>query len=279
MRAKNNLKNQQKKIKERIGNLFGYTPYIEATEISSTGTMTREFSFRFNRVIHLLSKIERDTLLRLEFDPQVTNVYEQYALDLETTAQIAHRLKVKHPKLIQKGTQHDAVMTTDFLVQLTVDGKNYFVAVDCKPTGFNVSTPKTARSVTRVIEKLTIAIEFWNAHGVEHITITSDQLDSEITKNLSWALSINREATVFEMAALASQELKILIDQANPTHKLNAVCLELDNLSGTPGLGAEALKYLLLTHNIRADLRQGLLVHQRISSVRAAQTLDAWSTK
>lgn len=279
MRARNNLKNQQKKIRTRIGNAFGHVPYIKATEISSTGTMTREFSFRFNRVIHVLSKIERDTLLRLEFDPQVTNVYEQYALDLETTARIAHRLKVKHPKLIQKGAQQDAVMTTDFLVQLTVEGKNYFVAVDCKPAGYNLATPKTVRSVTRVIEKLTIAREFWNAHGVEHIIITADQLDSEITKNLSWAISINRDPTIFEMAASATQELKTLIDQANPSHKLSAVCLELDNLSGTPGLGAEALKHLLLTHNIKADLREGLLVHQRISSVRAAQTLDFWSTK
>jgi len=170
-------------------------------------------------------------------------------------------------------------MTTDFLVEITVDKKNYFIAIDCKPAGFNLVTPKNSRKTTRVLEKLTIASEFWRAHGVHYLIVTSDHLDSEISKNISWALSINRDPKVFEMAASASQELKTLIDHANPTYKLNAVCFKLDQVSGIPGLGTEALKHLLLTQNIKADLRQGLLVHQPVASVRAAQTLDIWSTK
>lgn len=91
-----------------------YRPWLECRNVKSRGRKHRMRGILHDRVIHLMSDLERNAVLYFERQPQTIDIREQFPLDREVTREIARAMGVGHPADPVTGV--DIVMTTDLLV-------------------------------------------------------------------------------------------------------------------------------------------------------------------
>lgn len=108
-----------------------YKPWIYVTSFSSRGNSRRVRSEKTGRVHHLLSEVEYELFLLLEWSQEFTDIREQYPLDRDVTQSVAQSLGLRHPSY--PGTTVPTVMTVDFLCTRAGSGDE-FVAFDAKRT-------------------------------------------------------------------------------------------------------------------------------------------------
>lgn len=102
------------------------------------------------RVHHFLSDIEVALFYVLDWHDAVSDIREQFPLDREETQEIASRLGAGYP--VDRHTRVPLVMTTDFLVDSSIDGSTRRVAYAVKPS----KALAEARTAVRTAEKLEI---------------------------------------------------------------------------------------------------------------------------
>jgi hypothetical protein len=130
-----------------------------------------------HRVHHLLSDLETKHFLHLDFNPQVTDIREQYPLfPLDRPIAIANSLGISYPRY--PGTTTPFVLTTDFLVTFR------------NPNGELSSFARTIKyreelSDNRVLEKLEIERVFWKLQGIPWQVDTED-INKTLVTNLHW---------------------------------------------------------------------------------------------
>lgn len=90
-----------------------YKPWLQIQDVPSSGRSHRPYGIKSGRVHHLLSDGEWKCFLKLESDPSVVEIREQFPLDRMETFRIANQLGIRHPRTLD-GTPY--VMTLDFLV-------------------------------------------------------------------------------------------------------------------------------------------------------------------
>ncbi|MCC1496909.1 TnsA endonuclease N-terminal domain-containing protein [Alcanivorax sp. 1008] len=102
----------------RDGRGFGsgkdYVPWLTVRDVSSKGRVHRVQGHLSQRTHHLLSDLELSTFLLLEWNPRVSDIREQFPLNVDETRQIAEELGIRHPA-VSGNTQ---VMSSDFLVDM-----------------------------------------------------------------------------------------------------------------------------------------------------------------
>ena len=89
-----------------------YRPWLQIQDVSSIGRSHRPFGIKTQRVHHLLSDGEWKSFLRLEADPKILDIWEQFPMDRLETFRLAQELGIKHPITLD-GTPY--VMTLDFV--------------------------------------------------------------------------------------------------------------------------------------------------------------------
>lgn len=97
-----------------------YRPWLQCRNVKSRGRKHRLRGILHDRVLHLMSDLERNALLFLERQPQVLDVREQFPLDRDVTREIAKAMGLSHPA--DPVTNVDIVMTTDLLVTFMGQG-------------------------------------------------------------------------------------------------------------------------------------------------------------
>lgn len=182
-----------------------YEPWHQVTR-SDPGSRGRShlINWRLGRLHHLLSDHE---LLIMGFSamvPGLTDIREQFPLELEThtqelatyrsealnklapgTLELAKQLGIRHPKLGLRTDMAWWVMTTDLL--LTVDGVagTKLLAVSIKYDN-SLSSPRT-------LELLALERAYWVSQGVEWLLITprtyAMDVGRTLVKVLPWGLS------------------------------------------------------------------------------------------
>jgi hypothetical protein len=162
----------QKRIAEGYGQgeLENYKPWLTVNDVTSSNSRAHKvFSWKINRIHHLLSDNEFNYFVCLEWLDEVIDIREQYPLDRAKTIPIAERIGIKHP--FQDGTHY--VMSTDFLITLH-DGKNY------------ARTFKPANDLENesVIKKFQIEQIYWQEEGVDWGVVTETELDMIFVNNL-----------------------------------------------------------------------------------------------
>ncbi|MFD1951580.1 TnsA endonuclease N-terminal domain-containing protein [Sphingomonas arantia] len=110
-----------------------------------------------DRVLHLMSDLERNAVLHFERQGEVVDIREQFPLDRGITRAIANSMGVRHPT--DPASKVQIVMTTDLLIT-------------CRPTNgplvsraFSIKEGKDLLS-TRVMEKQEIERRYWQRLGV-----------------------------------------------------------------------------------------------------------------
>lgn len=153
-----------------------YKPWLSIQDVPSLGRSSRIHGFTTGREHHLLSDLETGLFFLLEWCPSVTDIREQFPLDREVTRLLANEMGVTHPR--DPHTKADLVMTTDFVVDLRIDGRPATLARAVKPS--------TELDKKRTIEKLEIERRYWAREGVAWNLVTERELPEQRIRNIRW---------------------------------------------------------------------------------------------
>lgn len=101
-------------IKEGHGTGTGkdYRPWLTVRDLPSAGRSLWVSGFQTGRTHHLLSDLELAAFFLFDWNPNVTDIREQYPLRFDDTLKIATQTGIRHPGV--RGQPQ--VMSTDFLL-------------------------------------------------------------------------------------------------------------------------------------------------------------------
>jgi hypothetical protein len=156
------------------GHGSSYKPWLTVFDFPSRGQVTREIGIKTDRIHHTFSQNESRCLDIFQLSPPVVDVREQFPLlPLSETKLIADKLGIKHPS--DPSSKCNIVMTTDFLLDVSLNGATLEVARTVKP--------KNDLSNIRTIEKFEIERRYWSTRGVDWGIIIADDIPMGLAQN------------------------------------------------------------------------------------------------
>lgn len=171
--------NVEKRIKQGFGQGHGrdYKPWLAVQSFSSRGYASRVPGIKTGREHHVMSNLELDFFLTLEWSPRVLDVREQYPLHpIDETLAIAAGLGIRHPT--NPKTKKPIVLTTDFLISVRNVPRDTEEARAVKPASELQSL--------RTLEKLQIERFYWDARNVNWGIVTEQDIPKSVSDNLRW---------------------------------------------------------------------------------------------
>jgi len=221
--------------KEKRGQGFGkdYNPFLTVRDVPSKGRVHRRPALTHNRIVHLLSDLELAVFLLFDWSSSVTDIREQFPLNPEATIDIAKRLGIKHPA--SKGVLQ--VMTTDFLVDLEVDGQlvNHAISI------------KYAKDLEgqRTLEKQEIEKRFWENEGVDWYVFTEQDIPVTTVKNIRWLAPHMHSYDLGDEERTCTFERIVKALDGNSEEKLPVPLKELDaKFDQAPGTHLQYFRHL-----------------------------------
>ena len=167
---------KRKKEGRCTGDGKDYIPWIKVQDIASLGVSLKTFSYETNRQHHLLSRLESQFYYIVEWSDRITDIKEQYVLDMDETIEIANELRIKHPK--DPITKVLSPMSTDFLLVENIDGKQKSIARTVKYV-------KDLRK-KRVLEKFDIERIYWQRRNIDWGIVTENDINPVLVQNIIW---------------------------------------------------------------------------------------------
>lgn len=242
-----------------------YKPWVEVTDFSSRGKSRRIFSRKTGRVHHLLSDVEWQLFLLLEFSRNVIDIREQYPLRRDETLSLAAQRNIRHP--IYPGTKVPAVMTCDFLVTFERDGQKTLAAFSCKRSD--------GAEDARKVELLEIERAYFDALGIPHHLVFHSELPTNKFNNLAWCrgATVNNEGIEEYPDSFCEFSERLLADLRPPgrSGSLAEYCASFEARTGAPtGLGLRAARALLWQGCLLTDLHQKDLAATPVAMFRVA---------
>ena len=145
-----------------------YKPWIYNRELTS-GSGKRHVLPDIHypqRMIHLMSNLEKEVYFMLRRNEKVLELFEQVQISLTDTMKICEREHLLHPR--KPYTNQPNVMTTDFVAYVDAGKKKEFRAYAVKMS--------EELEDERVLEKLRIEQLYWKGKGVLWEIITEKSL-------------------------------------------------------------------------------------------------------
>jgi hypothetical protein len=243
------------------GHLSNYKPWIHVKDVSSSGRSRRVWSAKTQRTHHLLSDVEYQLFVAMEWQRDILDIREQFPLDRSFTQDIARSLGITHP--YYPGTDVPTVMTVDFVVTVKRDEETTLVA-------FNAKTTAEAED-ERSMLKLEIQREYFEQLGIEHHIV----FDCDIPLNNVANISDIREAPLRPdeleprpgyFAELCQRMLADIPSQRRDM-SLSAYCREFDARYGCPqGAGIRVARILMFERALVPDLSSPNLNQEPLSN-------------
>lgn len=269
------IKFTEEKIQRMEADGFGcgvgasFKPWIEVTSVSSSGRSRRIFSSKTGRTHHLLSDVELDLFIALEWQQDVVDIREQFPLDRATTLSVAQKIGITHP--YYPGTQVPTVMTIDFLVTKRVGVKDVLVAFNAKRT----EEAQDERSMLKLeIQRATLALLDVEHHVVFHGDIPFDNI-----RNINWIrdglLRLDETEKYHDFWEPTKVALRtFLLSSGKVT--LAQACQQFDHETGhETGTGLRAAKLLLWDRLISAELSRYPIADIPITDFKFPRTQTA----
>jgi len=245
----------EKKIENMVASGHGrgvgaeYIPWIHVRDFSSRGTSRRAPSHKTGRKHQLLSDVEFDLFLLLEWSRDFSDIREQYPLDRDLTQDVARTLGIKHP--CYPSTHVPTVMTVDFLCTRVTTGDDEFVA-------FNAKRKEEAEDEDSLV-KLEIQRASLELLGIPHHLVYHNDLPAQKVRNIEKIRdSLVKEGEVEPRPAYWAS-MSILMSQlfsgARSDLKLVEFCSQFDAAnSAPPGTGLRAARLLMFERILIPDL-------------------------
>lgn len=237
---------------EGIGQGFGadYRPWLAVQTLSSRGLSRRVWSKKTQREHHLLSNVEFNLFLCLEWASDVVDIREQFPLSRELTLAAADSLGIRHPHY--PGTQVPTVMTVDFMVTRVHHGRQVFEA-------FNAKTEDEAEDDLS-LQKLELQREVCSLTEVTHHLIFDTAIPNQVAANISWLRDALpkpgdadfRSGYLDELSCHMESELWAKM----PAQTVRDFCAKFDRCHGLQhGLGLRVIRMLLYKRILKADMQ------------------------
>lgn len=261
-RRYNNINNVIKwRVKEGRGQGRGdnYLPWVYTQDLSSKGCDHRKQGLLHNRPLHALSNLESNFIDILQWSSEcVTEIREQYPLDLEETTAIAHELNIRHPH--QHGVE--VPLTTDVLVTL----RNGLMTEDQPWTLKYSKDLEDLKKGRRTFEKFEIERVYWSRRGKKLLIVTEREIPLVATKNIN---HFNAYRTI-ENRGDASQHITflapILTEAVRKGDTLINITEYLDLEYGlSQGTALTIAYHLIATHQWRINISTPFEPHNRLT--------------
>jgi hypothetical protein len=259
-------KRATKFVKEGRGQGEGaeYKPWLTIQDVPSCGRSHRVRGNSTGRIHHLLSDIEYDLFLLLDWQTSTVDLREQFPLDRDATLDIAGRLHVRHPRAVP--TAEPMVMTTDLVQDLRVGN-------GVETRAYAVKTAKDLEK-PRVLQKLEIEWRYWQEQGTPWSIVTRNELPHRLIGNIGWVRDFSCSDGI-EDRSLALIPLFLDEIAARPQVSLGGFCSNMDMRNSLqPGSSLQLLRHLLATRRVICDMEQDVLNYQLSLSALTVQKQD-----
>lgn len=253
--AKRKYNSSKKQIEKKLregrgqGRLDTYIPWLKIHDFPSKGISPRIKGWKTKREHHFLSELESKYFFLLEWSQQVTDIREQFPLDLNETIALAKSSNIAHPpKNLPEDPQ---VITSDFLI--TVES----------PTGpqeYARTIKYSADLVSRrILEKFEIERVYWSRRNVSWGIITELNINSILSENIKTIHTYyNLKDNYPEIPLDTVQEVRAIITslivRGLPIFEIAKICDE--KLLLNPGMGLTVAQHLIATRQLKIDLTQ-----------------------
>lgn len=158
-----------------------YKPFLKVRDVPSRGRSSMVLGLKSGRTHHYLSDIEYKMHILAEYDHNVEDIREQFALlPWEETQEIADSLGIRHPAYPYSRTP--IVMTSDIVLTLMNKQPNRYAVVSVKPSKDIAPQNPKAR---RCIEKLLIEKTYWNRRNTPWELVTEHDINHIRFQNLN----------------------------------------------------------------------------------------------
>ncbi|HEX6749196.1 MAG TPA: TnsA endonuclease N-terminal domain-containing protein [Longimicrobium sp.] len=243
-----------------------YRPALTVRSFGSRGKSIRIAGHTTGRVHHFFSMVEESAFLLYDWLPDVSDIREQYALELDVTQAIAFELGIAHITDRKSGKPHP--VTTDLVLSRRVGSGEVTQVRSCKRSG--------DLGGSRTLQKLEIERQYWLRRGIEWKLVTERDLPDPLIRNLRWLHPFVQPSSV----GIASEHLAYLIKnlhrriQDQREKSLAYICTECDRSLGTePGGHLALARHAVASRQWRVDL------HAEIDPSRPLLLRDDTSTE
>lgn len=250
------------------GELSNYIPWIKIQDISSRGNASRLIGWTAKRQHELLSNLERDFFILLDWEDTVVDIREQFPLNVETTISIAEEKGIKHSKDNSTGIPID--MTTDFFITVEKNSERKYIARTVKPS--------EQLEDNRVIEKFEIEREYWERQGISWGVITEKEIPKQLANNILWVHKSYYLAE--EDISYSTLLLHLLILKKDSEESLLVVCNKFDeDYNLETGSSLSYIKHFIARKYISIDMSKkinpsNLTLNQMIMNVSKEDNID-----
>jgi hypothetical protein len=235
-------------VKEGRGQGEGadYTPWLTIRDVPSRGRSHRLLGISTGRIHHLLSDLELDLFLLLDWQPSTVDLREQFPLDVVATQDIAGSINVRHPRM--PGTPQPMVMTTNLVQDRRVGPRVVTRALAVK-SAEHLAKP-------RVLQKLEIEWRYWQERGIQWNIVTRAELPRRLIGNIAWIHAFFSPAGIEDrVLALIPTFLNEVVTPRQLS--LAGFCSEMDARHGLPrGSGLTLMRHLLSTRKVTCEMEQ-----------------------
>jgi hypothetical protein len=243
------------------GTDVNYRPWLNVQSLSSRGVSRRVWGHKSQREHHLLSNIEFNLFLCLEWSRDVIDIREQYPLDRELTQAVAESLRIRHPHY--PGTHVLTVMTVDFLVTRICHGEEILEA-------FNAKGEDEAEDENS-LQKLEIQREACDLLGFKHHIVFDTSIPKQTAVNIGWVRDAFPKPNEPEPRPGYFEELAHRMEEDLGAHSpdltLQAYCASFDSRFGAPqGAGLRVARMLIQQRILKADMECADLAGQHMGA-------------
>jgi TnsA endonuclease N terminal/TnsA endonuclease C terminal len=225
-----------------------YNPWIKVSDFSSSGRVSRVLGWKTSREHHFMSDGETRLFYLFEWSDRIVDIREQFPLlDRELCFKIAEDMGIEYPKDPKSGVPY--VLSTDFMLTVTHEGKNTYEARTFKPSR-SLNNKRTAM-------KLELERRYYAIEGIDWKIVTEKDIPKLMVKNIEWIhsshkLEGNQEANKEELHHIIKiLRSKLGADIATVGKVVNDLDIEMN-----VGLGTSLylFKYLVANKSISVDM-------------------------
>ncbi|MDF1511265.1 TnsA endonuclease N-terminal domain-containing protein [Robertmurraya sp. DFI.2.37] len=251
-------------LKEGRGSGEGseYKSWLQVQDINSQGRSTRTYSYKSQRVIHLLSDLQLYYWYLLEFDDMVLDVREQFPLlDFhEMNIPVDQELE---KKLFSTKTNVPHVFIVSFMVtRIDQNGNSFYEARAIKS-----STELTKKAT---IERLEMQRRYFEKKQIDFGVVTEMNINKQLARNIGWVLTaydIQDYPDLVRNFLYLKEDLLHYLSNHTATFQMVFQRIEKD-YQLDEGLGLILFKHLVATKQIKFDLNRKIDMSRNVEEYR-----------
>lgn len=236
------------------GVLENYTPFIKVGDFSSgEGERKRVRGAKIARLHHTLSSHERNLLYLLEWIDCVIDIREQFPLlDLDLACRVAEEAGIKYPR--DNKTKFPYVLTTDFRVTVSNEGKEFEIGITVKPS--------SKLQILRVLELYEIERRYYDYTNTPWFLVTEEHIPKIFANNIkffraNFKLEATQQKTIEELRSIIPHLKRKVYSFMNENCKVSLITKDFDSEWGLNGGTSLALiKHLVASKEIILDMER-----------------------